>query len=58
MQTIMWRNGMVLTIDQMKLPHKTELLELKSCGDVAEAIKTMKIRGAPLIGVAAATVWR
>ncbi|MEM3090205.1 MAG: S-methyl-5-thioribose-1-phosphate isomerase [Candidatus Bathyarchaeia archaeon] len=54
MQTIMWRNGMVLTIDQMKLPHKTELLELKSCGDVAEAIKTMKIRGAPLIGVAAA----
>lgn len=54
MQTIMWRDGTIITIDQMKLPHKTELLELKSCSDVAEAIKTMKIRGAPLIGVAAA----
>jgi methylthioribose-1-phosphate isomerase len=38
----------------MKLPHKTELLELKSCSEVAEAIKNMKIRGAPLIGAAAA----
>ncbi|MEM0006956.1 MAG: S-methyl-5-thioribose-1-phosphate isomerase [Candidatus Bathyarchaeia archaeon] len=54
MQTIMWRSGTVVTIDQMKLPHKTEFLELKSCSEVAEAIKTMKIRGAPLIGVAAA----
>jgi len=38
----------------MKLPHKTELLKLKSCSEVAEAIKNMKIRGAPLIGAAAA----
>jgi len=54
MRTIEWRNGTVITIDQMKLPHKTELLELKSCSEVAEAIKNMKIRGAPLIGAAAA----
>jgi methylthioribose-1-phosphate isomerase len=54
MRTIEWRNGTVVTIDQMKLPHKTELLELKSCDELAEAIKTMKIRGAPLIGAAAA----
>jgi methylthioribose-1-phosphate isomerase len=54
MRTIEWRNGAVVTIDQMKLPHKTESLELKSYGEVAEAIKTMKIRGAPLIGAAAA----
>ena len=54
MRTIEWRNGTVVTIDQMKLPHKTELLELKSCSEVAEAIKNMKIRGAPLIGAAAA----
>jgi methylthioribose-1-phosphate isomerase len=38
----------------MKLPHKTELLKLKSCSEVAEAIKNMKIRGAPLIGATAA----
>ncbi|MEM3770032.1 MAG: S-methyl-5-thioribose-1-phosphate isomerase [Candidatus Bathyarchaeia archaeon] len=54
MRTIMWRNGTVITIDQTKLPHKTEFLELKNCSEVTEAIKTMKIRGAPLIGVAAA----
>ncbi|MEM3616572.1 MAG: S-methyl-5-thioribose-1-phosphate isomerase [Candidatus Bathyarchaeia archaeon] len=54
MRTIMWRNGTVITIDQTKLPHKTEFLKLKNCSEVAEAIKTMKIRGAPLIGVAAA----
>jgi len=54
MRTIVWRNGTVITIDQMKLPYKTEFLELKSCSEVAEAIKTMKIRGAPLIGAAAA----
>jgi len=54
LRTIEWRNGTVVTIDQMKLPHKTELLELKSCSEVAEAIQNMKIRGAPLIGAAAA----
>jgi methylthioribose-1-phosphate isomerase len=54
MRTIEWHNGTVVTIDQMKLPHKTVLLELKSCSEVAEAIKNMKIRGAPLIGAAAA----
>lgn len=54
MRTIEWRNGTVVTIDQTKLPCETVALEMKSCGDVAEAIKTMKIRGAPLLGAAAA----
>ena len=54
MRTIEWRNGAVITINQLKLPSKTELLELKNCEEIAEAIKTMKIRGAPVIGVAAA----
>jgi methylthioribose-1-phosphate isomerase len=53
-RTIEWRNGIVLTIDQSRLPWETVTLEMKSCGDVAEAIKTMKIRGAPLLGAAAA----
>ncbi|MDI6690769.1 MAG: S-methyl-5-thioribose-1-phosphate isomerase [Candidatus Bathyarchaeota archaeon] len=53
-RTIEWRDGTVLTIDQSKLPWETVTLEMKSCGDVAEAIKTMKIRGAPLLGAAAA----
>ncbi len=54
MRTIEWHNGTVKTINQLKLPYKTEFLELKTCNEVAEAIKTMKIRGAPLLGAAAA----
>ena len=53
-RTIEWHNGTVLTIDQSKLPHKVVILEMRSCDEVAEAIKTMKIRGAPLLGAAAA----
>lgn len=54
MRTIEWCNGTVKTIDQTKLPHETVVLELKSCEEVADAIRTMKIRGAPLLGAAAA----
>jgi len=44
----------VTTIDQTKLPHKLVLLKLRTSQQVASAIQTMKIRGAPLIGAAAA----
>jgi len=54
MRTIEWNNGVVVTIDQTLLPLKEKWIELRSCKDVAFAIKEMKIRGAPLIGVAAA----
>ena len=42
------------TIDQTKLPSEVVFLEMKECRQVASAIRDMKIRGAPLIGVAAA----
>ena len=54
MRTIRWKDGAVITIDQTKLPNKTVFLKMKRCDEVASAIKEMKIRGAPLIGVAAA----
>jgi methylthioribose-1-phosphate isomerase len=54
MRTIEWHDGVVLTVDQSRLPNETVVIELKGCEDVAGAIKSMKIRGAPLIGVAAA----
>jgi len=44
----------VTTIDQTKLPHKLVFIKLRTCQQVASAVKTMKIRGAPLIGAAAA----
>jgi methylthioribose-1-phosphate isomerase len=54
MRTIEWRNGTVVTIDQTKLPNQSVLIKLSGYKDVAEAIRTMKIRGAPLLGAAAA----
>jgi methylthioribose-1-phosphate isomerase len=54
MRTIEWLNGKVKTLDQTKLPNETVFIRLKTCDDVAEAIRTMKIRGAPLLGASAA----
>jgi len=53
----------VRIIDQTLLPHSFTTRRLGSPEDVAEAISTMRVRGAPLIGVAAAygvclAVWR
>jgi len=42
------------TIDQTLLPHRYATIRLDTAGDVARAIKTMHVRGAPLIGAAAA----
>jgi methylthioribose-1-phosphate isomerase len=53
-RTIEWHNGIVTTIDQTQLPNRTVFFEIRNCKEMADAIKTMKIRGAPLLGVAAA----
>ncbi|MGD0864525.1 MAG: S-methyl-5-thioribose-1-phosphate isomerase [Rhizomicrobium sp.] len=47
-------DGSVEIIDQTKLPHAFATLRLKSADDAAQAIKTMIVRGAPLIGATAA----
>lgn len=44
----------VQIIDQTRLPHRFETRTLRRVGDVAEAITSMRVRGAPLIGAAAA----
>jgi len=54
MRTIEWHEGVVTTIDQSKLPDETSMITLTNPQEVAEAIKTMKIRGAPLLGATAA----
>ncbi len=54
MRTIEWFNGTVETIDQTKLPTEVVFIKMRACDDVAEAIRTMKIRGAPLLGASAA----
>ncbi|MGD8540121.1 MAG: S-methyl-5-thioribose-1-phosphate isomerase, partial [Candidatus Aminicenantes bacterium] len=52
--TIKWDNGKVIMVDQRKLPGEEVYVEYTDYGQVAEAIETMVIRGAPAIGVAAA----
>src|SRR3954452_23167681 len=42
------------TIDQTLLPHRYATIRLETVEDTARAIKTMQVRGAPLIGAAAA----
>ena len=53
-RTIWFEKNIVKIIDQTKLPHKFEIKDLKSVKDAIHAIKTMEVRGAPLIGATAA----
>jgi len=52
--TIEWKEEGVVMIDQRKLPSAEVYVTCKTASEVARAIKTMVIRGAPAIGVAAA----
>ena len=48
------KNQVVKIIDQTKLPHQFIIKDLKTVKDAINAIKTMEVRGAPLIGATAA----
>ena len=52
--TIWFENNIVKIIDQTKLPHQFIIKDLKKVSDAINAIKTMEVRGAPLIGATAA----
>ena len=53
-RTIWFENNIVKIIDQTKLPHQFIIKDLKSVKDAVNSIKTMEVRGAPLIGATAA----
>ena len=53
-RTIWFENKVVKIIDQTKLPHRFIIKDLKTVKDAINAIKTMEVRGAPLIGATAA----
>ncbi|MBX3302248.1 MAG: S-methyl-5-thioribose-1-phosphate isomerase [Nitrospira sp.] len=52
--TVEWKNGAVRLLDQSKLPGSIEFLDCRDYQTVADAIRTLKVRGAPAIGVTAA----
>lgn len=53
-QPIEWRDGVLRILDQTLLPAETRYIETCDYRDVAGAIRRLAVRGAPLIGVAAA----
>jgi len=53
-KTIEWKNNQVIMIDQRKLPGQDKVVTCSDYRQVIRAIKTMVIRGAPAIGIAAA----
>ncbi len=53
-KTLEWTDAGVRFIDQTKLPTEEVYVTCKNCEEVADAIRTMIVRGAPAIGVAAA----
>ena len=54
MKSIEWANGKVRLLDQTRLPIDQVVLEIDDYRDMVEAIRSLRIRGAPALGVAAA----
>lgn len=52
--TLRWDRDTLYLVDQTALPRHERVLACRTAAEVAEAIRTMKVRGAPAIGAAAA----
>lgn len=52
--TVEWKDGTVRLLDQSRLPGAVEFLDCRDYHEVADAIRELKVRGAPAIGVTAA----
>jgi len=54
LKTVEWKDNSVIMIDQTKLPNSLEYVTYTDYNQVADAIRTLVIRGAPAIGVSGA----
>jgi methylthioribose-1-phosphate isomerase len=54
LRTVEWKNNAVVMIDQTKLPNKLAYVKFTDYRDLADAIRTLVVRGAPAIGVSGA----
>ena len=54
LRTVEWKNNKVVMIDQTKLPNYLVFVEYDDYNQVADAIRTLVVRGAPAIGVSGA----
>jgi methylthioribose-1-phosphate isomerase len=53
-RSLVWQGKQARIIDQTKLPNSESYLEIRTIEQMAEAIRKLRIRGAPAIGIAAA----
>ncbi|HTA17560.1 MAG TPA: S-methyl-5-thioribose-1-phosphate isomerase [bacterium] len=53
LRPLQWSKGNLKVLDQLKLPHSVTTVSSRSVKETGEAIRSMQVRGAPAIGVAA-----
>lgn len=53
-KSVEWQNNIVKMIDQTKIPHSFEIVDIKTYKEMYIAIKDMIVRGAPAIGISGA----
>jgi methylthioribose-1-phosphate isomerase len=51
LEPVRWKNGLLEVIDQTRLPGRLVYVRMRTLDQVCSAIRSMKVRGAPLIGV-------
>ena len=54
LEPLRWRNGILEAVDSTVLPSRLVYIRMRSVEQVCDAIRSMKVRGAPLIGVVGA----
>jgi len=54
MRSVEWSDGDIVIIDQTRLPERVEYLRLINTDQIAEAIRAMRVRGAPVLGIVGA----
>jgi methylthioribose-1-phosphate isomerase len=54
MRTVDWHGDHIVIIDQTALPHRVEMLSLRTVDEVIDALQRLAVRGAPAIGVTGA----
>ncbi|KAI5309613.1 S-methyl-5-thioribose-1-phosphate isomerase [Ascosphaera atra] len=54
LQAIIYNNGSLQVLDQLRIPHRTEYIPIKTVEDGWRVIKDMNVRGAPAIAIVAA----
>ena len=53
LQSIRYKRGQLEVVDQLKIPNELTYIQVKSCEDAWRVIRTMQVRGAPLIAITA-----